>query len=81
MSGSLRSVSVEGLISRIHDEYVITTDSGIQYRLSAIMPYEAVSPDFDSGRFALALGKKVTVAGVTDGDTIWGARIMDENLS
>ena len=79
MSGSLKDISVEGLISRIHDEYVITTDNGIQYRLSAIMPYEAVSPDFDSGRFALALGKRVTVVGVTDGDAIWRARIIDEN--
>lgn len=78
MSGSLKDISVTGIITKIHDAYVITTDGGIQYKLSAIMPYEAVSPDFDSGRFALGLGRRVTIVGVTDGDTIWGASIMNE---
>ncbi len=51
-------------------------DNGTEYKLSAIMPWEAVSPDFDSGKFAAVLGKRVTVSGVTDGTTIWGADVV-----
>ncbi|NHI84045.1 MAG: hypothetical protein EAX81_07065 [Candidatus Thorarchaeota archaeon] len=46
---SLKNICAVGVISKIPDEYVITTEDGTRYRLSAIMPYEAVSPDFDRG--------------------------------
>jgi hypothetical protein len=75
LSGSLKEISVTGLVSKIFNEYVVTTDDGTEYKLSAIMPYEAVSPDFDSGKFAIELGKRVVVSGVTDGETIWKASI------
>ncbi|NHJ14118.1 MAG: hypothetical protein EAX95_10610 [Candidatus Thorarchaeota archaeon] len=78
MSGSLNDITVSGIVSRIYGQYVITADDGTEYRLSAIMPYEAMSTDFDSGRFALVLGKRVTASGVTDGATIWRAHIVDE---
>jgi len=55
----------------------VTTDNGTEYELSAIMPYEAVSPDFDSGRFAEHLGRRVVVTGLSDGGTIWRASIVE----
>jgi hypothetical protein len=63
-------------MSKIRDYYMVTMDNGTEYKLSAIMPWAAVSPDFDSGKFAAVLGKRVTVSGVTDGTTIWGADVV-----
>lgn len=77
MSGSFKEISVTGIISKIFNQYVVTTDDGTEYNLSAIMPYEAVSPDFDSGKFAQELGKRVIVVGLIDGDTIWKADIVE----
>jgi hypothetical protein len=77
MSGELKEISVTGLVSRILDNYVITTDDGQNYELSAIMPWEAVSPDFGSGEFALHLGKRVIASGMTDGHTIWKASLNE----
>jgi hypothetical protein len=48
----MKDVTVTGLISKIMNRYVITSDDGTQYELSAIHPWEAVSPDFGSGIFA-----------------------------
>jgi len=78
MSDSLKEITVTGLMSKIFDSYTVTMDDGTEYKLSAIMPWEAVSPDFDSGKFATVLGKRVSVSGMTDGDTIWGAKIINE---
>ena len=78
MSDSLKEITVTGLISKIFNDYTITMDDGTEYKLSAIMPWEAVSPDFDSGKFAVVLGKRVSVSGMTDGSTIWGAEIIKE---
>ncbi|MHA2356562.1 MAG: hypothetical protein ACXADC_15405 [Candidatus Thorarchaeota archaeon] len=77
MSDSLKDITVTGLMSKILDYYMITKDDGTDYKLSAIMPWEAVSPDFDSGKFAVVLGKRVTVSGSSDGDTIWGAKVVE----
>ncbi|MHA2313528.1 MAG: hypothetical protein ACXADF_18790 [Candidatus Thorarchaeota archaeon] len=77
MSDSLKDITVTGLMSKILDYYMITKDDGTDYKLSAIMPWEAVSPDFDSGKFAVVLGKRVTVSGSSDGDTIWGAQVVE----
>jgi len=76
LSNSLKEITVTGLMSKIRDYYMVTMDNGTEYKLSAIMPWEAVSPDFDSGKFAAVLGKRVTVSGVTDGTTIWGADVV-----
>ena len=70
----MKEISVTGIVSKILDQYVITTDDGTEYKLSAIMPWEAVPPDFGSGNFALHLGKRMTATGTTDGHTIW--RVM-----
>ncbi|MGD9395333.1 MAG: hypothetical protein PVJ05_02800 [Candidatus Thorarchaeota archaeon] len=70
----MKEISVTGIVSKILDQYVITTDDGTEYKLSAIMPWEAVPPDFGSGDFALHLGKRMTATGTTDNHTIW--RVM-----
>jgi hypothetical protein len=77
MSSELKEISVTGLVSKILENYVITTDDGREYELSAIMPWEAVSPDFGSGEFALHLGKRMTASGLTDGRTIWKASLEE----
>ena len=59
------------------EQYIITTDDGTEYKLSAILPWEAVSPDFGSGDFALHLGKRMTATGSTDGETFWGAMLSE----
>ena len=67
----MKEIIITGLVSKILDKYVITADDGTEYELSAIMPWEAVAPDFGSGVYALHLGKRMVASGVTDGHTIW----------
>lgn len=69
-------IEVVGLISKVLNRYVVIMRDGTQYELSAIMPWEAVSPDFDSGQFAQNLGQEMVVTGSTDGSTIWGAQLQ-----
>ncbi len=75
LSGGLKDIAVAGLISRILDRYVVTTDDGTEYELSAIMPREAVAPDHGTHIFAQSLGKKMKVSGQADGYTIYGASL------
>jgi len=77
MNEQMKEVTVTGIVSRIMDQYVITTDDGTEYKLSAIMPWEAVAADFGTGDFALHLGKKMTATGTTDGHTIWRAVLSE----
>ena len=73
----MKEITVTGLVSKVLNEYIITTDDGTEFKLSAIMPWEAVSPDFGSGDFALHLGKRMTASGSIDGQTIWGATLSE----
>ncbi|MCK5238709.1 MAG: hypothetical protein KAR33_04120 [Candidatus Thorarchaeota archaeon] len=75
MSYGLKDIEVTGLISKVLNRYVVITKEGVEYELSAIMPWEAVSPDFDSGQFAKELGHTMIASGKTDGSTIWGATL------
>ena len=74
----MEEITVVGLVSKIMNRYVVTTDDGTEYTLSAIMPYESVPPDFNSHTFAERLGLRTKVSGVCDGDTIWGAYLSEE---
>ena len=74
----MEEITVVGLISKILDRYVVTTDDGTQFTLSAIMPYESVSPDNDSHTFAEHLGLRTKVSGLCDGNTIWRAYLTEE---
>jgi hypothetical protein len=75
VNDGLQDIEVTGLISRVLNRYVVITPDGTEYELSAIMPWEAVSPDFDSGQYAQELGHTMIVSGKTDGSTIWGAKL------
>ena len=74
----MEEITVVGLISKILDRYVVTTDDGSQFTLSAIMPYESVSPDYGSHTFAKRLGLRTKVSGLCDGNTIWRAYLTEE---
>ncbi len=75
MSSELQEIEVLGLISRVLDNYIVTTDDGTEYTLSAINPWESVSPDYNSGQYADFLGHRMIARGQTDGSTIWGASL------
>jgi hypothetical protein len=79
MSSELKEIQVEGIISRTRDQYTITTDDGINYDLSVILPWESVAPDYGTGVFTQCIGKRVNVAGLTDGHTIWKAQLININ--
>lgn len=76
MGGVLTEITVVGIISKVLDHYVVTTDSGEEYELSAIMPWTAVSADYGTGGFVAHLGERVTVTGQTNGSTIYGAQVI-----
>ncbi len=73
----MEDITVVGIISENLNEYVLTTDDGVEYKLSAILPWEAVPADFGSSGFAARLGERVTISGVTDGNTIWRADFVE----
>ena len=73
----MEDIVVSGIVTRRQDNYVITTDDGTEYILSAIMPWEAVPPDFGSGDYALHVGKRMIATGSTDGQIIWRAVLTD----
>jgi hypothetical protein len=77
MNDQMKEISVSGMVSKIMDQYVITTDDGTEYKLSAILPWEAVAADFGSGDFALHVGKRMIATGTTDGHTIWRAALSE----
>ena len=73
----MEEITVTGVISKVMNEYIVTKDDGTEFKLSAIMPWEAVTPDFRSGDFALHLGKRMKVSGSSDEQTIWGASLSE----
>jgi len=75
MSSEFKEIEIIGLISKVLDQYIITTDNGTEYSLSAISPWESVSPDYNSGQYADHLGHRMIASGKTDGSTIWGASL------
>ena len=75
--GLMEDIVVVGLISKAQGRYVITTDEGVRYELSAISPWEAVPLDFESGDYELYLGEIARAHGITDGGTIWRATLEE----
>ena len=69
-------ITVTGSISKQRSNYVISTDTGEDYYLSAILPWEAVSADYGTHEYESHIGHQVTVVGLTDGHTIYGARLV-----
>ena len=72
-------IAVLGVIKKTSTNYVIVTDDGKEYRLSAILPWEAISPDYNTYEFELNLGKRISVSGVTNGHTIYRASLSEIN--
>ena len=79
MSSELKEIEIEGIVSRSGTQYTITTDDGMRYELSAIMPWESVAPDYGTGIFAEYVGKRAIATGLTDGHTIWNAQLTEKN--
>ncbi|MHA1637431.1 MAG: hypothetical protein ACTSUO_03055 [Candidatus Thorarchaeota archaeon] len=75
MSSELQEIEVTGLISKVLNTYIVTTDNGTEYTLSAISPWESVSSDYNSGQYVDFLGHRMVARGQTDGSTIWGASL------
>ncbi len=75
MSDKLEEITVIGVISETGGRYVVTTDDGTRYELSAIMPWTAVSADYGTREFRAFLGERARVTGMTDGSTIYGANV------
>ena len=73
----MEDIAIIGFVSKRFDRIVITTEGGEIYNLSAIMPWEAVSPDFDRGQFIPFIEKRARASGKTDGSTIWGAHLEE----
>ncbi|NWF94847.1 MAG: hypothetical protein HXY34_01760 [Candidatus Thorarchaeota archaeon] len=71
----LKEVTVTGIVRKHINRYVVWTDDRHQYTLSAIMPYAAVSPDHDSGKYAVFVGKRVRASRLLDGSTLWNAHL------
>jgi hypothetical protein len=68
-------ITIVGTVSKTASGYVAYTDNGTEYQLSAILPWEAVPPDFGSVGFEMHLAKRMIISGLTDGNTIYGARL------
>ena len=77
----MEEIAVTGIIRRSGRNYVIATDDGKEYHLSAILPWEAVSPDYNTHIFELNLGRRMTATGLSDGNTIYKAMLSECNLS
>lgn len=73
----MEDIEVVGLVTKPGGEYAIVTDDGHEYRLSAILPWAAVSADYGTDQFERCLGKRMMASGVTDGGTIWNADLSE----
>jgi len=67
----MKEITVTGLVSKNGENYVLSTNDGTDYCLSAILPWEGVSSDYGTSEFEMHVGKCVTARGVTDGHTIY----------
>ena len=59
--------------------FYVVTEEGEEYKLYAIQPQQAVSPDFDIGKFAKFVGKDVIARGQIEGGEIWNAYLVEIN--
>ncbi|MBN2229309.1 MAG: hypothetical protein JW779_06910 [Candidatus Thorarchaeota archaeon] len=73
----MEEVEIVGLITKKNEMFALTTDDGKTYYLSAILPWEAVSADFNSGKFIPFLGKRVRARGLCNGSTIYKAALEE----
>jgi hypothetical protein len=57
--------------------FYVVEKSGEEYKLYAIKPQEAVSPDYNIGKFAKYVGKEVIVRGQINSGEIWDAHLVE----
>ncbi|HUT79738.1 MAG TPA: hypothetical protein VMZ29_00940 [Candidatus Bathyarchaeia archaeon] len=68
---------VIGIVKEIMNKFVLVTEEKDEYKLYAINPWEAVSPDFNSSKFVPFIGKKVKATGRINSSEIWAAHLID----
>ena len=68
---------VVGIVVERMNWYYIITEDGVEYKLYAIKQQEAVAPDYNIGKFAKLVGKKVVARGQIQSGEIWGARLFE----
>ena len=73
----MENVELIGTLSQRMNKYILTTKDGTEYTLFAISPWEAVSPDFDTAKFAQFIGKEVKVFGKATGTEVWDTVIHE----
>ncbi|NHJ05868.1 MAG: hypothetical protein EAX90_13665 [Candidatus Heimdallarchaeota archaeon] len=69
----MKEDSIIGNVEKRFNGFIVVTSEGKEYKLYAIRPMEAVSPDFNIGQFEKFLGKKVKASGLFDEGSIWNA--------
>lgn len=73
----MKDVTIVGIVEERPDGFVVKTEIGTEFKLYAIRPMEAVSPDFDIGKFAAFVGKRVRASGPCDGNLIYSATVEE----
>ena len=73
----MKESTLIGKVENKFNEYILRTEKNEEIKLYAIRPMEAVSPDFDSGKFAKFIGKKVKASGLFDGSALWDAYLEE----
>ncbi len=73
--GGLEEVVVTGTLTTSADQFLLHSNNGKVYRISAIKLYAAVSPEYGSEKYRPFVGLRVRVHGLSDGTTIWNASV------
>ena len=66
-----------GILTKRVNKFIVITEEGKEYRIYAINPWQAVSIDYDTGKYNDLIGKKVRVFGRFLGTEIWKATIEE----
>ena len=65
------------VVKKMNNYVVVEEETGKEYKLYAIKPMEAVSPDFDIGKFEKFVDKKVEASGMFENGSIWDAYLVE----
>jgi len=66
-----------GIVKEKMGKYIVEAEDGTEYTLFAIKPWESVSPDHNTGKFAAFIDKKVQASGSFSGTEIWAASLIE----
>ena len=73
----MKNITIVGILEERPNGFIVKTELGTEFKLYAIRPMEAVSPDFDIGKYAAFVGKKVRASGMCDGNEIYSATVEE----